>query len=118
MHPGTTYPAVVGAILAAERKNCGFTQADFAEAVGIVQSTWSRIEKGTSALNIEQLVVAATALNLEPHVIIQKADKTVREIEAQKMRVEYQPKKSGNGGLLLLGAAALTALVVAANKNK
>ena len=118
MHAGTTFPAIVGAILATERKQAGFTQAEFAQRVGIVQSTWSRIEQGTSALNIEQLAIAATALNTKPHTILEQADRTAEEIQRRDMQVEYKPQKKGNGGLLLLGAAALTALVIAANKNK
>ncbi len=77
----TTYPAIVGACLAAKRKEQGLSQSELALSVGLTVSTWSRIENGESALTIEQLALAAQRLNLPPSELLINADKKVAELE-------------------------------------
>jgi len=70
----TTYPALVGNVIARLRKEMGLGQAEFAAMVGLGQSTWSRVEKGQSALTIELLARAAEALGLQPHELLAIVD--------------------------------------------
>lgn len=63
----------VGLALRAIRKNLELDQTAIATAVGVTQSTWSRIENGESALNIDQLEAAAIALDVEPEEIFDLA---------------------------------------------
>lgn len=80
----TTYPALVGSILAALRKQAepSLTQLQVAEAVGVSVSTWSRIETGETALTVEQLAIAASALGTSPGAILGAADiKTIELLE-------------------------------------
>jgi len=114
---GTTYSAIVGQVLAVERENAGFNQGVFADRIGISQATWSRIERGNSGLSIEQLARAARLLNKAPSEILQLADFVVQDLRGKNMKVEDSRKQSSNAGLLLLGGAAIAALVWAA-KNK
>lgn len=79
----TTYPAVVGAFLAASRKEKGLSQSDLAEAVGLTVSTWSRIESGESALTIEQLAQAAQTLNLEPSALLRAVEDKIAELSSK-----------------------------------
>ncbi|MCY1260062.1 transcriptional regulator, y4mF family [compost metagenome] len=74
MRPVTTYAAIVGAVLAQVRSAGGLTQGDLAKAVGIGPSTWSRIEKGESSLSVDQLKLAADALNLPASQILEMVD--------------------------------------------
>ena len=57
-----SYPAIVGQVLSNLRKNINVDQSEFAEIIGVTQSTWSRIERGSSAFTIEQLADAADHL--------------------------------------------------------
>ena len=75
-----SYPAVVGAILLAKRKEVGLSQVEMADAVGLNVSTWSRVENGDSAMTIEQLVSAATALNVLPSSVLKEAEVKLEEL--------------------------------------
>lgn len=114
---GTTYSAIVGQILAIEREKAGYSQGVFAENMNISQATWSRIEKGSSGLSIEQLAQAARLLGTNPAELLQLADSVVEDLCNKNMRVETTRKQGSNAGLLLLGGAAIAALVLAA-RNK
>lgn len=123
LQPGSTYSAVVGAVIANQREILDVSQAQLAEAVGIGQPAWSRIEKGESALTIDQLARAASKLNSSPSELLLMADRTVMEMKEQELKVSYEkPQRKSNAakntGLLLLGGAALATLIYAANKSK
>lgn len=116
---GATYLTVVGSVLSYERDKRGISQGDFARMMEMSQATWSRIEKGSSGFSIEQLAEAAVFLETTPSALLAEADKVAREMEQQNMHVEPTRKKGVSTGLLVLGGAALAALVaVAVAKNK
>ena len=76
----TTYPAVVGAYLAAKRNELKLSQSQLAEKVGLTASTWSRIESGDSALTIEQLALAAHGLSMTPGALMSAIDAITDEL--------------------------------------
>lgn len=109
-----SYPAIVGQVLCELRRKSGRDQSDLADAVGVTQSTWSRIEAGTSALTIEQLAVAANTLGVKTSEILQLTDQSVEEL--QNKGVEIEDKRISGGldkGLVILGAAAIGGLIAA-----
>lgn len=114
----TTYPAIVGQVLAQLRREAGVNQAHLARAVGVTQSAWSRIERGDVAITVEQLAVAARLLGTTPRDVLAYAQSTQEAAERRGVEVEpiRMPDAVANG-LILLGAAALTVLVVQAIKN-
>lgn len=63
----------VGLALRAIRENLGLNQTTLATAVGVTQATWSRIEEGKLALNIDKLEAAAIALDVQPEEIFDLA---------------------------------------------
>jgi len=114
LKPGTSYPAVVGSVLVKLRAQRGVRQADLAQAVGVTQATWSRIENGSSALTIEQLGLAASRLGLLPSQILRLAEEAVDELQQRGVRVEQTRNAvSLDSGTALIGAAALGALIAA-----
>ena len=54
------------------RKKRGLTQVELAEACGVPQSTVSRIEAGTTAINLELLDALCDALECKPGNLIVK----------------------------------------------
>lgn len=98
----TTYPALVGNVLAQLRKEKGVGQAEFGALLGVGQSTWSRIEKGESALNIEQLARAAEQLDLQPHELLAVVDGARDNLHNQG--IETLLDRIGPNNMALLGA--------------
>jgi transcriptional regulator with XRE-family HTH domain len=88
----TTYPALVGSILAALRKQAapGLTQQQLADAVGVSISTWSRIETGETALTVEQLAMAANKLGTSPGALLGAADIKLIELWAKGIATTWQ----------------------------
>lgn len=114
LKPGTSYPAVVGGVLVKLRNQQGVRQGDLAQAVGVTQATWSRIENGSSALTIEQMGLAAARLGMLPAQVLELADRAVGQLQQRGVRVE--PTRSAaniDSGTALIGAAALGALIAA-----
>ena len=55
--------------------------------MGVSRSTWSRIEAGSSALNMDQLAKAASALGVPLGELMLEVDKIVRELRRQDVEV-------------------------------
>ena len=102
LNGNTTYPALVGNVLAQLRKEKGIGQAEFGALVGIGQSTWSRIEKGESALTIEQLAKAAHHLEFQPHELLAVVDGARANLQGQGIGTLLD--RIGANNMALLGA--------------
>lgn len=114
LKPATTYPAIIGRILVSRRKLIGIGQDELAESIGITQSTLSRVERGESALTVEQLARAAKRLGDKASSIVKMADDAVEELQLQGINVQYERSNSVvDTGLVLIGVAALGALLAA-----
>jgi len=55
----------LGAIIRRARRNAGLTQAELGKRIGLRQATISKLEKGEPATQINTLLDALTALELE-----------------------------------------------------
>lgn len=117
--PATTYPAVVGYVLAWHRDHAGLTQQELARQMSMSPSTWSRIERGESALTMDQLAAVAQVLEVEPSRVLQDADNVVAQLAKRGVQVERRRVPDAIGaGLALLAGAALVSLVAAALKDR
>lgn len=114
--PTTTYPAIVGQVLAKHRGDRNLTQTQLAQALGMKQSAWSKIERGATPLTIEHLAQAADVLEVSPGQILAETDRVADEVRARGVTVRPTRVEADNAfgaGLLLIGAVALGALVAA-----
>jgi transcriptional regulator with XRE-family HTH domain len=121
LRPETTYQAVVGRVIVKIRKDLNKDQNALADAVGVNQSTWSRIERGDSPLSIDQLALAAGFMGIQPSIILQEAEIARKELEQQGVIVQLNKRqeREKNSGIAFLGGAALGALIGSAiTKNK
>jgi transcriptional regulator with XRE-family HTH domain len=107
-HQITGYSAVVGAVLAAVRRDAGLDQQAMAEKVGITQSAWSRIETGTTQITVGQLATAARVLRETPSGILKTADALANELSRGGVRVEDRMPQEANASAIIVSAAALT----------
>lgn len=115
MRPVVSYPEIVGRVLKELRNKSGLDQATLANAVGVGQSTWSRIENGTIPITTEQLAFAAQTLKATPMRIMEYAEQAAERFRSQGIEVVPQrPTPSAiEQGLAFLGAAAIIAVIVA-----
>lgn len=114
MKPATTYPAIIGGVLARLRNGRGLDQGKMAESVGVGQSTWSRVENGASALTIEQLATAAAVLGARPSEILAMADRSAADLRQRGIVVQLKRQSElTETELVLIGATALTILLAA-----
>ena len=111
----TTYPAIVGRLLAETRRANNLSQGEVAAMVGLSQAAWSKIERGETAATVEQIAVAADAFRLTPGQLLQQADRVVDHARGEGVKVNRVRISSSDVAVLaVIGVAALAALVAAA----
>lgn len=119
LQPETTYGAVIGSVLAIQRRNLGLNQIQLASQLGLTAATWSRIEGGLSALTVEQLARATEILRVPSSEIMRRVEHAVGNLKKQGIAVQYgNPRQLIQDGLPIIAAAALVVLVIAAMNSK
>lgn len=113
MRPIATYPAVVGQVLAKHRKSRSITQQQIAQKIGVGQTAWSKIEKGTVPITIEQLALVAAVLGTTPSKLLAQADAVVEEARKRGFRVFPKRVTDESLAIAVVGVAALALLVAA-----
>ena len=111
LKPATSYPAIVGRILAQKRSALDLSQRAVADALDITQGAWSRIESGSSVISLDQLHAAADFLGVTPAAILRLADSAERRLKDQG--VEIMLSRSESTGAAMMTGAALGALLAA-----
>ncbi|MBI2241011.1 MAG: helix-turn-helix transcriptional regulator [Magnetospirillum gryphiswaldense] len=111
------YAAIVGKVISELRRVNGMEQTALAAALGVAQSTWSRIENGGSALSIDQLRKVAEALKTTPSQILAQADQVAEKIAAEQVTVVSERPAKDDTGVKLLFGAALGLLVLRAMRK-
>lgn len=113
MSAGTTYSAIIGNVIKQLRDAQSITQGDMAKKMDVSQAAWSKLENGKSTLSTVQLVKVADFLEVPANQIMQYADDAAVNFKDEGMTVTYDNKEAENTGLMLLGAAAIGALIAA-----
>lgn len=114
LRPSTTYRAVLGKVLELRRKALHWNQQEVAKRLGTSQSAWSRVETGQSNISVEELAVVAHVLETNPEAVLRDVERSVEHLQKRGVTVLIgQPKAEGNTGAALLGAATLSALLLA-----
>ncbi len=106
MRNETTYQTVLGRLIAQKRKEKGIDQEEMARRVGVSRSTWSRIESGSSALNMDQLARAASALGIPLGELMLEVDDVVRELRRRNVEVHDSREQARSAPFGPMGAAA------------
>ena len=126
MKSETTYQAVLGRLIAQKRQQKDIDQGEMAEAVGVSRSTWSRIESGESALNMDQLTKAAGKLEISMGALMVEADGIADELRKQNVQVldsrdQTSAAKFGKTAaatVAFLGGAVLGGIIAAILSDK
>jgi transcriptional regulator with XRE-family HTH domain len=108
--PVVTYPALVGKLLAQRRDQVGIKQGELADALGLSQSAYSRLEAGESVLNLSQLRNVCAQLGLTPAQVLHAADQY--EGMLRRQGVEVIAEKPNNPAAIAIGLGLLAALLL------
>jgi transcriptional regulator with XRE-family HTH domain len=84
-----SYAAVVGAVLSEERERRNVSQSAAANAAGLTQSTWARMELGR-ACTLENLAKASEAFRFELWQLLRVVDDRVKGLKEQGVVVIYE----------------------------
>lgn len=112
-----TYNGIVGYVLEQRRQDLGYDQGHVAKDAGISQPVLSRLEKGKAAITIDQLFALSKALEIDPAIVIGKAQTHVATFERDngvKVTTSKQSdsvEKSGVQGSSVLAGAAIGAVL-------
>ena len=114
----TTYQTVLGRLIVQKRQEKYIDQDEMARHVGVSRSTWSRIETGTSALNMDQLARVANKLEIPLSELIRDTETIIEELKNQDVKVhdsrDQVSSKSGSlAPVVFLGGAVLGGIVAA-----
>lgn len=110
--PVVAYPALVGRLLVYRREELGLKQGALAEAIGLSQSAYSRLESGDSVLNLSQLRNVCSRLGLSPAQILHTADQY--EAQLRRQGVDVVAEKPANPAAISIGLGLLAALFLSA----
>jgi len=106
-----SYGALLGRIVEHRRSQLRIHQEAIAQALGVSQSAYSRLEKGQSAMSVTQLRIVAERLRTTPSDLLKHADQYATQLRAQG--VEITDEKSDSTAGVMLALAILAALIAA-----
>jgi transcriptional regulator with XRE-family HTH domain len=110
----TIYSQLVARLVGELRQKRGFDQKQFAEELGVSQSTWSRAENGQVGLSLDQLAGAAKVLGATPAQLLGYADQAAEQLRRRGVTVLVgREVAQDDQTFAYLGAAALGALLAA-----
>ena len=109
----TTYPAIIGSLIAQARTEAGLLQEELAKRVGVPQSTLSRIERGSAHLTVNQLRKIAPALGRQPSQIVELAEQAelLLQVNGAEVKEVIEPDALKRGAVIFLSGVALMALI-------
>lgn len=110
--PVVTYPALVGRLLVHRREELGLKQGALAEAIGLSQSAYSRLESGESVLNLSQLRNVCSRLGISPAQVLHAADQY--EAQLRRQGVDVVAERPANPAAIAIGLGLLAALFLGA----
>lgn len=115
----TTYSAVLGSIVANNRKILGKEQSEIANALGITQASYSRLESGKSSMTTDQIFLVSRTLEMQPSQLLAKVEGSVEALESSGYKVipQLRGNQSDNVGKVVVGAT-LGALLMAILSNR
>lgn len=115
----TTFSAVLGVVLANLRKVKGIEQGEMARRMGVSQASYSRLESGKSSFSVDQLYLAAQALEIDGPELTHRLNNAVQQLNGNGVPViaplRANATKAGESvvdpGSMLMGAG-LAALLI------
>lgn len=112
--PSITYGALLGRIIEYRRKQLDVLQEPIANALGITQSAYSRLEKGQSAMTVTQLRTIASHVRGTPAQLLEETERYAALFRRQGGEIIGEKQESSAAGVLV--ALGILAALLAAKK--
>jgi transcriptional regulator with XRE-family HTH domain len=109
-----TYAAIVGRIVLHRRKGLGLNQVDVANALGVSQGSYSKMETGEIPITLEVLQRISAHFGCTPTAVLQEADGYLKALQLQGVQLIGAAELKSEPDLkaaLVLGLALLAALI-------
>jgi len=94
----TCYTTVLGLVLREQREKKGLSQQHMADAIGMTSVGWGKLEKGVSALTVENLARAASTLDIKTSTLMKLVEDLIAELQQHGWTVEE--KRVEDDGLI------------------
>lgn len=107
--PVIPYTALVGKVLSDHRERQGLHQNALAEALGLSQSAYSRMENGDTTISISQLRVIGRRLGIPSGDLLKEADGLAEQLRRQG--VEVNEEKGIHPAAIMIGLGILAAIL-------
>ena len=125
----TSYSAVLGVVIANNRKLQCIEQGEVAKKMGLSQSSYSRLESGKSSFSVDQMFQSVEALNLPFKDLFNQLCLTIELLRQNKITVKgqlrrnstekrYQEQKNTNFDTYLTGEKLSTLISSLSEKIK
>jgi len=86
----TRYSTITGLAIREFRELKGVSQLHFSSELDVSQASWSRVEKGNTSITVEQLVNAASIIDVEPSLILMCVEMIVEQLEDEGWSVKMK----------------------------
>ena len=114
----TTFSAVLGVVLSGLRQEKNIEQGEFSQRMGLSQASYSRLESGKATFSVDQMFLAANALDIDNVELLNRLNNTIENLLGNGVNVFAQARKNSAAsddskaiGAAILGAG-LGALLV------
>lgn len=104
------YTTVVGQTIRWHRERLGLQQVQLAQALGVLQPAYSRIEQGGTSVTVAQLRVIGRTMKIAPSQLLHDVEQQVQQLRRQGVVVtdaKEVPKAALAIGLGILAAALI-----------
>lgn len=108
------YNALVGQVIQRHREILGKNQGEVAQALGLTQSAYSRVESGQTALTVSHLRSLTKTLGTTPESILSEADSLAKQLVAKGVQVPNEKPTDNDNEVkaaFLIGLGILLALL-------
>ena len=120
----TTFSAVLGVVLSGLRQEKNIEQGEFSRRMGLSQASYSRLESGKATFSVDQMFMAANALDIENAELLERLNNTIKNLLDNDVNVFAQARKNSAAsdnskaiGAAILGAGLGALLVGLAGKK-
>lgn len=107
---GVSVQGVLGSVIGQKRAAKNIRQIDIANALGLTVSTWSRIERGESAVTLEQLVLVSELLEEPLSRLFAETEVQMKNLLDQGVRLAASKAALEESSVLPLSGTQLKAL--------